>query len=262
MPDGPRRSRPAPSGIARGSPRVGEVDDVVVAPVVGDVLDPDELERPHDVVAPVLEHPLRPVGNPGRRRRIPEVGRPDVGAVGLLARRDHRRHLDEVPGRAVGGREVAVVVDVRVVGDERVQRPLVVPERRAACGRVHVHLGRGRVERVVSREHDRVAVALEADVVLVVVPPHPVDRAVRAALRVERDDHARLLGERLVERDGRRMPRVALPQDDVAGLLVRQQQLALEAMLLSDEEVRAEPLVVRVVADRRTRLGARRRCAG
>ena len=111
-----------------------------------------------------------------------------------------------MPGRAVGGREVAVVVDVRVVGDERVQRPLVVPECRAACGRVHVELGRGRIERVVAREHDRVAVAREADVVLVVVAPHPVDRAVRAALRVERDDHARLLGERLVERDGRRMP--------------------------------------------------------
>jgi hypothetical protein len=104
-----------------------------------------------------------------------------------------------VPRSAVRGREVAVVVHVRVVRDERVERALVVPEGRAARRRVHVHLRRRGVERVVAGKHDRMAVTRNADVVLVVVAAHAVDRPVLAALRVERDDDAGLLGRGLVE---------------------------------------------------------------
>ena len=83
-----------------------------------------------------------------------------------------------------------------------------------------------------------------------------------AALDVQGDDDACLLGGRLVERDERRMPRIALPEDDVTGFLVREQELPLEALCGTDEEVRAEALVVRARFRSRTRLAARRRCAG
>ena len=88
------------------------------------------------------------------------------------------------------------------------------------------------------------AVAGHPDVVLVVVPPHPEDRAVVAALRVQGDDNAGLLGRRLVERDERRVPCIALPQNDVPSLLVREQELPLKTLLGTDEEVRAKALVI------------------
>ena len=87
------------------------------------------------------------------------------------------------------------------------------------------------------------AVALEPDVVLVVQPAHPVDRAVLVGADVVRDDDAGLLGARS------RGPGKTRAVDEVGRLLAGQHELAVEALLRPDEEVRAEALVVRAVRD-------------
>src|SRR5215212_7296137 len=87
-------------------------------------------------------------------------------------------------------------------------------------------------------------VALQRELVLVIVSAHPVDRAVVAALDVVGDDDARLLGAGLTQRDRGEVPGEAVPKHDVASLLVREHQLTLETLRGTGEEVRAEALVV------------------
>ena len=168
-------------------------------------------------------------------------------SAGLVAHRDRPRHLDEPAGDRPADGEVAVVVDRRDVRLERPERAGVVPDGGRAVGAVEVELRARRSERVVAREHDRMAVARDRDAVLVVVPAHAVDRLVGTGLHVVGDDDAGLLGLRAVR--GRRRPRRADAVDDVRRLLVREDQVALEALLLAGEEVRAEALVVRLRRD-------------
>ena len=201
----------------------------------------------------MLENPLRAVRDRRRRRRrIAEVRRRHLAPVDL-AGCDRSRYFDEVSGeRRHRFRDVAVVVDRRRVGDERIELAVVVPDVGSARGVVEVELRCGSVEGVVAREDDRTPVARDADRVLVVVPTHPVDRLVRAASHVVGDDDAGLLGAGLREKhSGRRrpVPGVLLTQDDVTRLLVREQELALEAVLRADEEVRAEALVPGALRD-------------
>ena len=227
-------------------------------------------------VAPVLEHPLRAVGiaavaasddgiswwsrtAAGSRSPPSVTSRPSIFPVAIA-----RGTSMKCPGDGVHYlRDVAVVVDRGVVRDEGIQLAVVVPDVRAACSHVHVELRCRSVERVVTREHDRIPVPGNADRVLVVVATHPVDR-----LRLRRSS-------RRARRRRRPAPCSALEQlssglghesswrkDDVARLLVREQELAIEALLLADEEVRAEPLVARALRDHVLALERHPRRAG
>ena len=113
------------SGAAAG---IGQVEDVRVVPIVGDVFDPDEIE---DAVR------LRP----GLERRLVTLGR------GL-------RNLDECTGHRRGAGNVVVIVRRGTVRLERIQLPLVVPDGVGVRSHVDVELRVGWIadERVIARE--------------------------------------------------------------------------------------------------------------
>ncbi len=68
-----------------------------------------------------------------------------------------------------------------------------------------------------------------------------------AGLDVKRDDEADLLGTAVVER---RRPGRLLPDDVVRGLLVREEDVAIEALLPGRQEVGAEALEALAAVDR------------
>ena len=251
--------RGVPACGHRPSPaRVDDVDDVLHAGplVVGDVLDPDELEHVVEV-APVLEHPLWAVdAGPGsarpeielpaavrRRQRKPTSAAFNSEPSGFMPGGDVLRHLDEVarddgvgPGRSRSSRCTPAY---------RRRTPRGRPRRRAAspcpvrctsravtapASSQNVSSGDGqRPARERRRPRGRPARTRGRDAVLVVVPPHAVDRVVLAGLDVERDDEAAPLVR--AGRD-RRWPR-GLPEEDVVGrLLVREEDRPVEPSLL------------------------------
>ena len=93
-----------PDSAVRASPpstaaRVDHVDDVPHAGplVVGDVLDPDEVEDVVEV-APVLEHPLWPVDPDGRRGAEVDCQVPSVGGAGTRRLLRQLRAVRVLPG--------------------------------------------------------------------------------------------------------------------------------------------------------------------
>ena len=102
-------------------------------------------------------------------------------------------------------------------------------------------------ERVVAREDHRLAIPGDRDVVLMVVPAHPVDGTVLSGPHVERDDHAGLALRRVT---GRRRPGILLPIDVVRRFLVGEEDLPAERFPPRRQEVRAEALISRCARDR------------
>jgi hypothetical protein len=256
----------------RPTSRVHHVDHVAHPGtlVVRDVLDADEVEHVVEL-APVLEHPLGTVdaerghgaevplpASVRRRQGVAEVCGLELRAIGVLPGGDVLRHLDEVSAHGLGraGREVVVVVEARVVRDERPEVPVVGEQLVRVRRDVRVQLGLGRRGRlgvraarrdrerparegVVAREHDQFVEPWDRDVVLVVVPAHPVDRLVVAGAGIEREDDPVLLLGRVTDR---RRPRVLLPEHVVRRLLVDEEDVLVEPLLARRQVVGAEAL--------------------
>ena len=218
--------------------------------------------------------PSMPTGVVERRSvcQLPSVGGSgyplsaafSLRAVGVEARGDVLRHLDEMAGhdRPRSRDHVVVVLDARGVGDERPEVTLVGEQRvRARCDvRIELRLRRSELGRVLDgsvsgplvnvsspEKTTGFVVAGDRDVVLMVVPAHPVDGVMLPCLHVECDDHARLALGGIA---GCRRPRLLLPVDVVGRFLVREEDLPRERFPRCREEVRAEALVSRRARDR------------